>query len=168
MASSKSDEWETPQELFDLLNNEFNFTLDPCSQEYNNKCEKHYTKTEDGLKQSWKNETVFCNPPYGRSIKQWVEKCWNEHNENGTTIVMLIPSRTDTDWFHKYIMDKATEIRFVKGRLKFENRTFPSWRPDGNFKISPAPFPTMIVIYNNEPIKNRISSINMYQEENKQ
>ena len=70
-----------------------------------------------------------------------------EHEEHGTEIVMLIPSRTDTSWFHKYILNKADEIRFVKGRLRFINRTFPSWREDGDFKVSPAPFPSMIVIY---------------------
>lgn len=147
MASSKSDEWETPQDLFDKLNSEFHFTFDPCSQEYNYKCEKHYTKKEDGLKQDWTGEIVFCNPPYGKTIGLWVEKCWREHKENGTTVVMLIPSRTDTKWFHKYILNEASEIRFLQGRLKFINRTFPSWREDGDFKVSPAPFPSMVVVY---------------------
>lgn len=148
MASSKSDEWETPQNLFDKLDSEFHFTLDPCCQAYNNKCLKYYTKKENGLEQSWAGETVFCNPPYGKAIGQWVKKCWEEFNENDVTIAMLIPSRTDTKWFHKYILGQATEIRFIQGRLKFVNRTFPSWRLDGNYKISPAPFPSMIVIYN--------------------
>ena len=147
MASSKSDEWETPQDLFDKLNAEFHFTLDPCCREYNHKCDKYFTQEDDGLHKSWLGEVVFCNPPYGKSIGKWVEKCYNEYKENGTTIVMLIPSRTDTSWFHKYIWHEATEIRFVEGRLRFINRTFPSWREDGNFKVSPAPFPSMIVIY---------------------
>lgn len=150
MASSKSDEWETPQELFDKLDEEFHFSLDPCCQKYNFKCDKHYTKEDDGLSKSWAGETVFCNPPYGKSIGTWVKKCYDEHVNHRVDVVMLIPSRTDTSWFHKYILNKASEIRFVKGRLKFVNRTFPSWREDGNFKVSPAPFPSMIVIYKSE------------------
>ena len=147
MTSSKSDEWETPQNLFDQLNAEFHFTLDPCCQEYNHKCEKYYTPKEDGFRQNWEGEIVFCNPPYGKTIGKWVQKCWEEHKQHNTTIVMLIPSRTDTKWFHKYILNEATEIRYIQGRLKFVNRTFPSWREDGNFRISPAPFPSMIVVY---------------------
>ena len=147
MASNKSDEWETPQDLFDKLNAEFHFTLDPCCREYNHKCKKYYTITDDGLSKDWSGEVVFCNPPYGRTIGKWVEKCFNEYNTNGVTIVLLIPSRTDTVWFHKYILHKASEIRFLQGRLRFVNRTFPSWRADGQFKVSPAPFPSMIVVY---------------------
>lgn len=147
MSSSKSDEWETPQDLFDSLNKEFHFTLDPASRDYNHKCAKYYTEKEDGLSKDWTGETVFCNPPYGRSIGKWVEKCYKEHTEHGVTVVMLIPARTDTSWFHEYIYNRASEIRFVRGRLKFINRTFPSYREDGNFKISPAPFPSMIVIF---------------------
>ena len=158
MASSKSDEWETPQDLFNSLNKEFHFTLDPCSREYNYKCTKHYTIEDDGLSKSWDGEVVFCNPPYGHTIGKWVEKCWQEHSKNGITVVMLIPSRTDTKWFHSYIMNKASEIRFVQGRLKFVNRTFPSYREDGNFKISPAPFPSMIVVYDNRKEKDIIST----------
>lgn len=145
--SNKSDEWETPQDLFDKLNDEFHFTLDPASREYNHKCKKYYTEQDDGLSKDWSDEVVFCNPPYGRSISKWVKKCYEEHKKHGVTVVMLIPSRTDTSWFHNYIYNKATEIRFIKGRLKFINRTFPSWREDGNFKVSPAPFPSMVVVY---------------------
>jgi len=147
MFSSKSDEWETPQDLFDELNKEFNFTLDPCCTHENHKCNKYYTIEDDGLKQSWGGNIVFVNPPYGRSIGKWVEKSYKEHIENNITIVMLIPSRTDTQWFHNYIWHKATEVRFLKGRLKFVNRLLPSWNKEGNYKLSPAPFPSMIVIY---------------------
>jgi site-specific DNA-methyltransferase (adenine-specific) len=146
MFSSKSDEWETPQDLFDTLNKEFKFTLDPCSQHYNHKCDKYYTQEDNGLSKDWSGEIVFCNPPYGGSIGKWVEKCYKE-SLNGTKIVMLIPSRTDTRWFHSYILGKA-EIRFLKGRLKFVNRSFPTWNEEGNYKLSPAPFPSMLVIYN--------------------
>ena len=134
MFSSKTDEWETPQDLFDELNNEFNFTLDVCATDKNTKCKKYFNKQLDGLKQFWGHDTVWCNPPYGRQIGKWVEHAFNTHWVNDNTIVMLLPARTDTKWFHKYIYGKA-EIRFIKGRLKF-----------GGSKNS-APFPSMIVIF---------------------
>ena len=134
MFSSKDDKWSTPQDFYDELNTEFGFTLDPCADEFNHKCNKYYTEEDDGLLQDWKGEIVFCNPPYGRHIKDWVRKAYIEGCKPNTTVVMLIPARTDTTYFHKYIYHKA-EIRFIKGRLKF-----------GNSKNS-APFPSMVVIY---------------------
>lgn len=134
MFTSNSNEWGTPQKLFDELNEEFNFTLDPCADELNHKCEKYYNKAQDGLKQSWVGETVFCNPPYGRELPKWVEKCYKEHIEHNITVIMLIPARTDTSYFHDYIYHNS-EIRFIRGRLKFS---------DGK---NPAPFPSMIVVY---------------------
>ena len=134
MFSSKKDDWETPQAFFNELNKEFHFTLDPCSTHENAKCEKHYTKAENGLLQSWAGETVFCNPPYGREQAQWIEKAVSSIG-GGTTIVMLIPARTDTKAFHDLIVPHAKEIRFIRGRLKFG---------DGK---SPAPFPSMLVIF---------------------
>ena len=135
MFSSKSDLWATPQEFFDELNAEFNFTLDPCATPENAKCKKYYTKVEDGLKQDWSGEIVFCNPPYGREIGKWVKKCYEEAQKPDTIVVMLIPARTDTSYFHDYIYKKAKEIRFIRGRLKF-----------GNSKNS-APFPSMVVVF---------------------
>ncbi len=130
--SSNTPEWATPQSFFDELNREFAFTLDPCSTHENAKCKKHFTKEDDGLKQNWGGQVVFCNPPYGRELPKWVKKCYEESRH--ADVVMLIPARTDTRWFHDYIYGKA-EIRFIKGRLKF-----------GNAKQS-APFPSMVVIY---------------------
>jgi site-specific DNA-methyltransferase (adenine-specific) len=129
--SSQSNEWETPQEFFDELNKEFNFTLDPCSTKENAKCPKFYTQTNDGLTQDWNNEIVFVNPPYGREIKHWVKKA---SEAMGGVVVMLIPARTDTSYFHDYIYNKA-EIRFIRGRLKFGGHT------------NSAPFPSMVVIF---------------------
>ena len=148
MFSSVSNEWETPQDLFNKLNNKYHFTLDPCSTDYNHKCAKYYTIETDGLSKDWSGETVFVNPPYGRAIKKWVKKCYDENKNNNTKIVMLIPARVDTSWFHDYIYNnpKAKTI-FIRGRLKFLNRMLPSYREDGNFKLSPAPFPSMIVIF---------------------
>lgn len=141
MFSSKTDQWETPQDLFDKLNKEFHFTLDPCADEHNHKCDKYYTKEQEGLGQCWKNERVFCNPPYGREIGKWVEKAYVENLMFGAFVVMLIPARTDTKWFHDYIYNKTNvEIRFIKGRLKF-----------GDSKNS-APFPSMLVVFKREPL----------------
>ena len=133
MYSFKSEEWETPQNFFDHLNREFHFTLDVCSTHENAKCVKHYTKEDDGLSQDWSGETVWCNPPYGREMPKWIRKC-AKHGAEGGIAVMLIPARTDTKAFHDYIYGKS-EIRFVKGRLKF-----------GGSK-NPAPFPSMVVIF---------------------
>ena len=135
--SSKSNEWETPQHIFDDLNKEFDFTLDPCATKETAKCSKFYTKKEDGLTQKWDNEVVFCNPPYGREIKLWVKKA---KESKGSIVVMLIPARTDTAYFHDYIYNKA-EIRFLRGRIKFEQV--------GKVSAS-APFPSMLVIFKNE------------------
>lgn len=130
--SSKSNEWATPQDFFDNLNKEFHFTLDPCATVENAKCAKFYTEEDNGLIQSWDNEVVFCNPPYGRGIKHWVKKA---SEAKGGVVVMLIPARTCTTYFHDYIYHKA-EIRFIRGRLKFGKA------------ITAAPFPSMLVIFN--------------------
>lgn len=141
MFSHNSNEWQTPRSLFDELNKEFNFTLDPCSTHENHKCEKYYTKEDDGLSKNWFGEVVFVNPPYGKQIGTWVKKCYEEYLK-GTKVVMLIPSRTDTKFFHQYIW-KIADIRFIKGRLKFVNPNIE--------KQNSAPFPSMIVIYDPMP-----------------
>lgn len=134
LMSSNSIEWATPQDLFDKLNEEFHFTLDPCSTDENAKCDKHYTIKDDGLSKSWDGERVFCNPPYGREIGKWVRKA----AESKALTVMLLPARTDTKWFHEYIYIYIdVEVRFLKGRVKFEH----------NGKRDPAPFPSMVVIF---------------------
>ena len=133
MYSSKSNEWATPLDFYKELDNEFHFNLDPCSDDTNYKCEKHYTLEEDGLSQNWGGCRVFCNPPYSE-ISKWVEKAFREGHKDNTIVVMLIPARTDTRYFHDYILHRS-EVRFVKGRLKF-----------GDGKNS-APFPSMVVIF---------------------
>lgn len=129
--SSKTNEWATPQDFFDEMNNEFNFTLDVASTIENAKCTRFFTQQDDGLNKSWDNEIIWCNPPYGRELKHWVKKA---SKAKGGIVVMLIPARTDTSYFHDYIYGKA-EIRFLRGRLKF-----------GGSKNS-APFPSMLVIF---------------------
>lgn len=130
--SHKSDEWSTPQELFNKLNREFEFELDPCATVENHKCSIYFTTKENGIARSWNGYKVFCNPPYSK-ISEWCRKCYEEWTK-GSTIVLLIPARTDTKYFHEYVLPYA-EIRFIKGRLKF-----------GNQKNS-APFPSILCIY---------------------
>jgi site-specific DNA-methyltransferase (adenine-specific) len=141
MFSSERQDWATPQEVFDKLNKEFNFTLDPCCSEKTAKCKKFYTIKEDGLKQSWEKEVVFMNPPFGREQAQWIKKGYEEWKIRSATIVFLIPARTDTIAFHKYIYPYA-ELRFIKGRLKFINPSSTTPKE----KWTPAPFPSMICI----------------------
>ena len=132
LMSSNHCEWATPTGIFNELDNEFGFTLDPCCTHLNRKCEKYYTKEDDGLSKDWSGETVFCNPPYGRELPKWVRKCYLEA-QKGATVVMLIPARTDTSYFHEYIYGEH-EIRFIRGRLHF------------NDSKERAPFPSMVVV----------------------
>lgn len=132
--SSASEEWATPQAFYEELNAEFGFTLDPCATEENHKCENYFTRDQDGLKMDWGGQRVFCNPPYGRKLKDWVAKCYREGHKDNTLVVMLIPARTDTTYFHDYIQHRA-EVRFIRGRLKFGGSE------------NGAPFPSMVVIY---------------------
>lgn len=133
MFSSKKQDWETPQDTFDELDKEFHFTLDPCCTEKTAKCKKFYTKKDNGLRLSWRGERVFVNPPFGKEMPLWIEKGFKESRKPKTLVVFLIPARTDTRYFHKYIYKKA-EIRFIKGRLKFGKSN------------NSAPFPSMICI----------------------
>ena len=133
--SSVSDLWPTPQDLFDLLNEEFCFDLDPCATQENAKCSHYFTVEDNGLLKDWSSHSVFCNPPYGRAIYDWVSKCYHS-SFSCPVVVALLPARTDTRWFHDFVYHHA-EIRFLKGRLKF-----------GESKNS-APFPSMIVIWKN-------------------
>ena len=130
--SSRSDEWETPIDIFNKLDAEFHFDLDPCSTDSNHKCDKYFTKEINGLSKNWGGCRVFCNPPYS-NISEWVEKAYRESQQDHTLIVLLIPARTDTRYFHDYIYQRS-EIRFIKGRLKFSGK-------------GSAPFPSMIVIF---------------------
>ena len=132
--SSENNVWETPQAFFDKLNEEFRFTLDACALPENAKCRLYFTPQDDGLIQDWSGHTVFCNPPYGREIAVWVEKCYLESRRDNTKVVMLLPARTDTVYFHRFIYQQS-EIRFVKVRLKFGN------------SLNSAPFPSMVVIF---------------------
>lgn len=132
MFSSKSDLWSTPDDFFAELDKEFHFTLDVCATADNAKCDDYYTEAMDGLSLKW-DGIVWCNPPYGRNINKWIKKAVNAALE-GATVVMLLPARTDTTWFHELIYRRA-EIRFIRGRLKFGGSN------------NAAPFPSMICIF---------------------
>jgi site-specific DNA-methyltransferase (adenine-specific) len=134
MTSSQRDDWETPQELFEKLEAEFRFTLDAAASAENAKCERYFTKEDNGLEQSWDGERVWCNPPYGRKVGEWVKKA----AESKAVTVMLLFARTDTTWFHEYVLENPrAEVRFVRGRIRFVGAK------------DRAPIPSMIVVFRN-------------------
>lgn len=136
-----TDLWSTPKSLFYKLDAEFAFTCDPASTKENAKCSKFFTEEDDGLCKSWKGERIFLNPPYSSDLqKAFVKKAFEESRDNGVTSVLLLPARSDTKLFHEYCM-KASEIRFIKGRVKFD---LP---PGSTSKQNSAPFPSMLVIF---------------------
>lgn len=131
--SSNTIEWETPQYLYDEYNKLYNFDLDVCASNENKKCINFFTKNDDALSKEWLGN-CWMNPPYGRNINLWIKKAYEESLKKAT-VVCLIPSRTDTRWWHEYVM--KGNVIFLKGRLKF-----------GNAKYN-APFPNAILIFNN-------------------
>lgn len=151
------DLWETPMYFFKLLDNEFNFTLDPCASKENRKCKKFYSEETNGLIRDWKGETAFVNPPFS-DIKEWVRKCYNEGQKDKTTVVMIIPSRTDTKYWHKFVM-KAHEIRFCVGRVNFLR--------NGEKAKNGSAFPLSVVIFKKSNTSSpKISSFNHKNQEN--
>lgn len=124
-------DWETPIEFFKDLDKEFHFTLDPAASEWNAKCQKYYTEKENGLKQPWSGN-VWLNPPYGTALNDWADKVISER-DNCEVIVMLVPARTDTQWFRR-LLDAGAEVRFITGRIKYEGSK------------ANAPFPSILII----------------------
>ena len=147
MFSSKTSEHYTPFELYSELNNEFHFTTDPSTTLDNPLgCEVFFTKETDGLKNwhNWKGN-VFINPEYGRNVKYWIQSANNYASVGRGIVVMLLPARSDTKWFHAYVYNKPhVEIRFIKGRIKFRGSK------------AGAPFPSMIVIFRQRQIKTSL------------
>ena len=129
--TSLKDDWETPQDLFDELHNQYGFTIDVCANESNKKCKTYYDKTLDALKQKWSG-VCWMNPPYGREIGKWMKKAYEE-SKHGAVIVCLVPARTDTAWWHDYAANGS--IKFLRGRLKFKGAKYN------------APFPSAIVVF---------------------
>lgn len=139
--TSQKDDWETPKDFFEKLDKHFNFEWDLAASNNNSKCSKFFTKENSALKEDWGglNGWLWCNPPYGKELRHWVKKA----SESRANVVMLIPARTDTSYWHDYIFDKA-KVVFLRGRLKFE--------VDGEPKDA-APFPSALVIFENEERK---------------
>ncbi len=134
LLTSKTNEWSTPPAFFEKLEQQYGpFTLDPCATAENAKCERFFTKDDDGLTKSWEGETVFMNPPYGRAVGHWMEKAYMESTKHNATVICLVPARTDTGWWHRFAM--KGDITFIRGRLRF-----------GGTK-HPAPFPSAVVVF---------------------
>ena len=133
MYTSVTDEWETPREFFDAVNETFHFSLDVCATSANAKCGRYFTKEDNGLVQTWSG-VCWMNPPYGREISLWVRKAYESSLEAGTVVVCLLPARTDTKWWHDYVIARAAAIRFIRGRLRFSGK-------------GPAPFPSALVVF---------------------
>ena len=133
MFASGSDDWETPQEFFEEIDRIFHFDLDVCATSANAKCERYFTKAENGLSKAWIG-ICWMNPPYGREISLWVRKAYKSSLENGAVIVCLLPARTDTRWWHNYVIAYAQSVEFIKGRLRFSGK-------------GPAPFPSALVVF---------------------
>lgn len=128
--SSKTDLWSTPQDFFDRLDLKYHFETDVCALPENAKCKKFFTPEDDGLSQLWEG-VCWCNPPYGRDLIKWVRKaCFSS-----ALVVMLLPARVDTAWFHDLVLPYASEYFFLRGRLKFGGSQHA------------APFPSMVVVF---------------------
>lgn len=138
--SSETPEWATPQDIFDELDREFRFDLDPCATMENAKCTRYFTRVEDGLTQEWTGR-VFMNPPYGGQLGHWMQKAWESSQKTAELVVCLVPARTCTAWWHDYAT--LGEVRFLRGRLRFGGGV-NSRTPGGS-----APFPSAIVVFRN-------------------
>lgn len=147
--SSRSEEWATPQGLFDALDREFRFTLDAAASKENAKCARFYSKADrDGLTQPWGSEVVFLNPPYGREIGKWMQRAAEQSSGAKATVVCLIHARTDTKWWHTWVMPYASELRFIRGRVTFAGAT------------NSSPFPSVVVVFRpGGRVENKIPAV---------
>ena len=135
MTKFSTDNWATPKAFFDKLDTKYHFTLDPCASDTNTKCQKYYTKADDGRTKHWTGEVCWVNPPYGKELKSWVLKCFLE-SLKGTKIALLLPATCiSTSYFHDFVLGTA-RLEFVRGRLHFN---------DGE---TGAPFPSIVAYYN--------------------
>lgn len=161
--SSNEVDWSTPRWLFDEIDSVFHFTLDVAANNDNHKCSKWYGwyyfnedrssySLNDGLKQDWSKEVCWMNPPYGREVGRWVNKARVE-SIRGAVVVALLPARTDTKWFHDHVVSWVNYIGFIKGRI-----SFGSYNGDG-YKEAPAPFPSMLVVFDRQHIYNPLDII---------
>lgn len=133
MFSSATDQWATPRAFFSQWDEVFHFTLDVCADATNHKCVRYFDRETDGLSQDWGTEVCWMNPPYGREIGRWVRKA-RDAGARGATVVCLLPARTDTAWWHDYVIPSA-KVTFVRGRLKFGDA------------VNSAPFPSAVAVF---------------------
>lgn len=154
MPKAESEEWETPQSLYDSLDAEFCFLLDAAASESNHKAPYYFTRQDSAFHvgNEWHQfHTVYCNPPYGKQIERWVAKA-AEESRKGAVVVMLLPARTDTRWFHEHCYNRQdVEIRFIKGRIKYRLGD----------KSAPAPFPSMLVIFGARSLSGQSPTIQL-------
>ncbi len=136
--TSRTEEWETPPDLFAKLDAIYDFRLDACASPGNAKCAHYFTKADDALSRDWSPfGRVWLNPPYGRAIVGWMRKAYTEARK-GALVVCLLPARTDTRWWHAWVAGKSDTV-FLRGRLKYLNAQHQ--------KQHSAPFPSVLVIY---------------------
>lgn len=133
-----ADDWGTPPALYLALDREFGFTLDAAADAHNAKHARFVDRDVDALGITWAGERVFCNPPYGRGLERWIRKGFLEASERGALVVFLVPSRTDTAWFHEFVLPHA-EVRFIRGRLNYSR--------GGKARGSRAPFASMVAVF---------------------
>lgn len=134
MYSSQRDDWETPKWLFDQLDAQYHFELDVCAQSHDTKCKRFFSPEQDGLSHPWYG-ACWMNPPYGREIVKWVQKAYYAATYGGATVVCLLPARTDTNWWHEYVLGGASQITYLRGRLRFVGAK------------NSAPFPSAVVVF---------------------
>lgn len=145
ITSSNRTDWETPKEFYERWNNLYNFTVDVSASDTNHLCNKYYTIKDDALKQDWSKDRCWCNPPYARGVtKKWVKKAYEE-SLKGAFVCMLLPSRTDVDYFHRYIVPFHSGLEFIRGRIVFTINGKPVLGKRG--EEAPAPFPSLIVTF---------------------
>jgi phage N-6-adenine-methyltransferase len=130
---SRRQDWSTPEKLFQSLHSEFSFTVDVCAEPANTKCPQFFSPEQDGLRQDWRG-VCWMNPPYGRAIGAWGKKAF-QSSRKGATVVCLLPARTDTRWWHDFVLPHAAEVRFLRGRVKFGGQE------------NSAPFPSSLVVF---------------------
>lgn len=149
---SVKQDWATHWDFFNPLNEEFNFSIDVAADYQNKKVERFYCADNDGLKMNWENEIIWCNPPYGRNVPEWLKKGKEAAEKHNTTSVFLIPARTNTTWFHTICL-KASEVRFVKGRPKFYN-----YASEDKEATHGLPVPLCLVIFRPNTVSCKIGT----------
>lgn len=137
-----ADDWGTPASVFDPLDAEFRFDLDVAASDWNAKCGRYFTVSDNALWLPWAPARCWMNPPYGRELAAWVSKAHAEAGR-GALVVGLLPARVDVRWFHDHVVDVGAEVRFVRGRIAFDRPR--SWQ--GTLRRDSSPFPSMIVVW---------------------